>query len=221
MPTALRLDGPFGPRRSPRACARSLRRHESLRTRFDEREGARPGRSSCAAPASTVPLVDLAGLPGRPAAGAAAAAPARRRAGPSTSPADRCCAPPWCASPAPLALLALVPRSSAGRSTLLVTLHHIVSDGWSMGVLVRELAALYGAFAAGRPSPLPELAVQYADYAVWQRALAAGRGAGGELACWRGSSAGAPAVRAADRPAAAGRAAASAAAARPAALPAA
>ena len=48
-------------------------------------------------------------------------------------------------------------------------MHHIVSDGWSMGVLMRELAALYAAFAAGRPSPLPALPVQYADYAVWQR----------------------------------------------------
>ena len=57
-------------------------------------------------------------------------------------------------------------------------MHHIVSDGWSMGVLVRELAALYAAFAPGQPSPLPELPVQYADYAVWQRAVAAGRGAG-------------------------------------------
>ena len=48
-------------------------------------------------------------------------------------------------------------------------MHHIVSDGWSMGVLVRELGALYEAFSAGQPSPLPELPVQYADYAVWQR----------------------------------------------------
>ena len=61
---------------------------------------------------------------------------------------------------------------------LLLTMHHIVSDGWSLGVLVRELAALYEAFAAGEPSPLPELPVQYADYAVWQRELAPGRGAG-------------------------------------------
>ena len=53
---------------------------------------------------------------------------------------------------------------------LLVTMHHIVSDGWSMrSVLPGELRRLYAAFSQGRPSPLPELAVQYADYAVWQR----------------------------------------------------
>ncbi|MBA2675395.1 non-ribosomal peptide synthetase [Ramlibacter sp.] len=52
---------------------------------------------------------------------------------------------------------------------LLITMHHIVSDGWSLGVLTRELGALYAAFAEGRPDPLPPLAIQYADYAAWQR----------------------------------------------------
>ena len=52
---------------------------------------------------------------------------------------------------------------------LLVTLHHIISDGWSLGVLMHELAILYDAFAAGKPSPLPALPIQYADFAAWQR----------------------------------------------------
>ncbi|HEX9983146.1 MAG TPA: amino acid adenylation domain-containing protein [Thermoanaerobaculia bacterium] len=52
---------------------------------------------------------------------------------------------------------------------LLLTMHHIVSDGWSTGVLIRELGTLYGAFAEGRSSPLPDLPIQYADYAAWQR----------------------------------------------------
>ncbi|WP_412770500.1 condensation domain-containing protein, partial [Ralstonia solanacearum] len=52
---------------------------------------------------------------------------------------------------------------------LLITMHHIVSDGWSQGVLARELGALYEAYRAGKDDPLPALPIQYADYAVWQR----------------------------------------------------
>src|SRR4029453_6743435 len=58
---------------------------------------------------------------------------------------------------------------------LLVMLHHIISDGWSLGVLMHELAILYDAFAAGAPSPLPELPMQYADFAAWQRQWQIGR----------------------------------------------
>ena len=53
-----------------------------------------------------------------------------------------------------------------------MTMHHIVADAWSFGVLIREASVLYGAFSRGLPSPLPELALQYADYAAWQRAMA-------------------------------------------------
>ena len=60
-------------------------------------------------------------------------------------------------------------RLAGSEHIALVTMHHIVSDGWSMNVFVRELAVLYAAFSAGRPSPLPPLPIQYADYAEWQR----------------------------------------------------
>ncbi len=66
-------------------------------------------------------------------------------------------------------------------------MNHIVSDGWSMGLLVRELAILYGAFSRGEPSPLPPLPIQYADFAVWQRAHLAGEALEAQLAWWRGS----------------------------------
>lgn len=52
---------------------------------------------------------------------------------------------------------------------LLLTLHHIVADGWSLGVLLRELGVIYSAFSSEQPSPLPELPIQYADYAIWQQ----------------------------------------------------
>src|SRR5216684_6577848 len=68
---------------------------------------------------------------------------------------------------------------------LLVTMHHIVSDGWSMGVLVREVAALYEAFVKGEESPLPELKIQYADYAVWQREWLQGEVLEEQLKYWR------------------------------------
>ncbi|MFL6285965.1 MAG: condensation domain-containing protein, partial [Pyrinomonadaceae bacterium] len=67
----------------------------------------------------------------------------------------------------------------------LLTMHHIVSDGWSMGVLVREVAALYEAYSEGRESPLAELPVQYADYAVWQRGWLTGEVLERQLSYWR------------------------------------
>ena len=60
-------------------------------------------------------------------------------------------------------------RLGEEEHVLLLIVHHIVSDGWSVGVLVRELGVLYEAYAAGKESPLPELPIQYADYAEWQR----------------------------------------------------
>src|SRR6185369_15018342 len=77
---------------------------------------------------------------------------------------------------------------------LLVSMHHVISDGWSMGVLVREIAALHQAFAQGQPSPLPELPVQYADFAVWQRGWLQGGELEAQTAYWTGRLAGAPQV---------------------------
>ncbi len=71
-------------------------------------------------------------------------------------------------------------------------MHHIVADGWSIGLLLTEVTALYAAFAADRPSPLAPLPVQYADYAAWQRERLTGETLEGELAYWRQRLAGAP-----------------------------
>ncbi|HEX8619554.1 MAG TPA: amino acid adenylation domain-containing protein, partial [Thermoanaerobaculia bacterium] len=79
----------------------------------------------------------------------------------------------------------LLVQLDARDHVLLLTMHHIVSDGWSTSVLSRELGALYGAFAEGRPSPLPELPIQYSDFAAWQRRLLDGdRGREVQLRHW-------------------------------------
>ena len=77
---------------------------------------------------------------------------------------------------------------------MLLTMHHIVSDGWSMGVLLNEVAALYAAFSRGEPSPLAEPVIQYADYAVWQREWLQGEVLDKQVSYWRQHLEGAPAL---------------------------
>lgn len=76
-------------------------------------------------------------------------------------------------------------RLGENDHVLLLLIHHIASDGWSMGILSRELAALYGAFSTGKPYPLPELPIQYADFAVWQRQWFRGEVLETQLSYWR------------------------------------
>ncbi|MGF1488110.1 MAG: amino acid adenylation domain-containing protein, partial [Prochloraceae cyanobacterium] len=75
---------------------------------------------------------------------------------------------------------------------LLITIHHIICDGWSIGVFIKELSSLYQAFAAEQPSPLPELPIQYADYAVWQRESLSGELLETQLNYWKKQLSGAP-----------------------------
>ncbi len=83
-------------------------------------------------------------------------------------------------------------RLGETEHVLLVTIHHIISDGWSVGVFVRELAALYEAYTAGRPSPLQELSIQYADFAAWQRDWLQGERLEEQLSYWRAQLSDAP-----------------------------
>ena len=80
------------------------------------------------------------------------------------------------------------------ESVLLLVLHHIISDGWSLNVLLAELSQLYAAFEQQQPSPLPELPVQYADFALWQRQWLQGEVLDELLAYWKEQLAGAPAL---------------------------
>src|ERR1051326_8287216 len=77
---------------------------------------------------------------------------------------------------------------------LLITMHHIVSDEWSLGIFLNELNTLYAAFREGQSDPLPELEAQYADYAVWQRQLIEGEKLQQQAEYWKGALAGAPAL---------------------------
>ncbi|MEH2503273.1 amino acid adenylation domain-containing protein [Bradyrhizobium sp. AZCC 1578] len=85
-------------------------------------------------------------------------------------------------------------RTAEKKYLFLLTQHHIISDGWSMGVLVRELGALYRAFTAGQNDPLPPLAIQYPDYAAWQRQWLTGERLQRQVDYWRQALAGAAAV---------------------------
>jgi phthiocerol/phenolphthiocerol synthesis type-I polyketide synthase E len=139
-----------------RCLADAARRHETLRTLFVERDGGAVQRVLAAAPPPRLPLVDLSALPASRGGAAAEglAALAARQAFDLTR--------------LPL-FAAQLYRLSAERHLLALTMHHIISDGWSIGVLLGEMAASYRAFAAAAPAALPALPVQYADYAVWQR----------------------------------------------------
>ncbi len=187
IPSAVRLSGSLAVPALAACLSEIARRHEVLRTRFIAVEGG--PRQVVAAPAPVaLPVVDLAALP------------PRRRAAEARILLAAEAARPFDLARGPVARALLV-RLGEAEHDLAVTLHHIVSDGWSMGVLVGELSALYRAFLAGRPSPLPELAVQYGDFAVWQRGWLAGEVLERELAYWRRKLVGAPhALELGDRP---------------------
>ncbi|HEY4575482.1 MAG TPA: condensation domain-containing protein, partial [Thermoanaerobaculia bacterium] len=171
LASALRLEGVLDAAALAGALSGLARRHESLRTTFGEEDGE--PRLVIAEPAPLpLPVVDLAGLPAAPRE-----AEARRIV---TAEARR----PYDLARGPLARAALL-RLAEREHALFYGMHHIVSDGWSLGVLMREIGALYAAFAAGRPSPLAELPEQYADYAAWQRRWLAGEVLAAEIAYWR------------------------------------
>ncbi len=165
-----------------------VRRHEVLRSAFRVVGGGPAQIPAASAPPGTA-LVDLASLP--------AATREREAARLAAEEARR----PFSLDRPPL-LRSLLVRLGAAESLLLVTLHHIVSDAWSRGVLLGELAALYGAARRREATPLPPLAVQYGDFAVWQRRWLAGEALEVRLAWWRQRLAGAPALLdlPADRP---------------------
>ncbi|MGQ0634992.1 MAG: amino acid adenylation domain-containing protein [Planctomycetaceae bacterium] len=168
----------------PAALERSLqeivRRHEALRTTFRSRDG-QPIQVIVADAEFHLALADLRALPE-----SERETEARRLA---REEVDR----PFDLS-RDLMLRARLIRLTDSEHLFVLTMHHIASDGWSFGILWRELEALYAAFSAGRSSPLPAVPVQYADYAVWQRGWLQGEVLNRQIAYWKECLAGAPAI---------------------------
>ncbi|MFP2930664.1 amino acid adenylation domain-containing protein, partial [Pyxidicoccus sp. 3LG] len=178
IPTGLRLTGTLDAGALERAFTEVVRRHEALRTTFVSVGGQ---AAQHIAPPAAFPLatVDLTALP----AGTREAEVRRIVSAEAVRPFDLARGP---------LLRATLLKLEAGEHVLLLVMHHIISDGWSMGVLVREVTALYAAFTSGRPSPLPELPVQYADFSAWQRGWLQGAALDAQLGWWREQLEGAP-----------------------------
>ncbi|HET8841971.1 MAG TPA: amino acid adenylation domain-containing protein, partial [Ktedonobacteraceae bacterium] len=155
LPVAVRLDGILDVDAFERSLSELVRRHEILRTTFPEQEGA-PLQVIHPANGFPLPHLDLSEWPDQKSE-----VEIQRLA---EAEAER----PFDLERGPL-LRGWLLRLGPQEHVLLLTMHHIVSDGWSNAVIVGELTTLYGAYHAGRPSPLPELPIQYADFAAWQR----------------------------------------------------
>ncbi|HEV7905478.1 MAG TPA: amino acid adenylation domain-containing protein [Pyrinomonadaceae bacterium] len=181
LPTPVRLRGRLDIAALQQTLGEIIRRHESLRTTFAAGES---GTVQVINPASPVSLevVDVSELPEterEERASELIAAEAKQ---------------PFDLARGPLVRAGLL-RLSEEDHVLTLTMHHIVNDGWSQGILIREIATLYEAFAHGRPSPLAELEIQYADYAHWQRRWLQGEVLDEQLAYWKQKLAGVPVLQ--------------------------
>ncbi|WNG57420.1 amino acid adenylation domain-containing protein [Archangium gephyra] len=178
VPTALKLEGALDVPALENSLSALVRRHESLHTTFHSERG-QPLQVITPPESPPLQVVDLRSLP-----------TARREAEVrklTTQEARQ----PFDLGRGPL-LRALLLRVGEHQHVLMITLHHIISDGWSMGVLVRELATFYQAFSQGLPASLPELPLQYADYSAWQHDWLQGEVLEKQLGWWRQQLADAP-----------------------------
>ncbi|WP_199511575.1 non-ribosomal peptide synthetase [Nucisporomicrobium flavum] len=178
---AVRLTGPLDPAALQAAVTALVGRHESLRTRLVARDGR--AVQVIDEPAEVkLPVTDLSGL----------AEPEREQR--YRQEIGQEAARPFTLEHGPLLRLLLV-KLAEEQQVLVITVHHTVFDGWSFGVLVGELSALYEARVAGRPAQLPELAIQFADYAVWERERLRGQALEELQEYWRSTLAGAPVLQ--------------------------
>ena len=180
VPCAIRIGGPLDVRALEQSINEIIRRHESLRTRFAV-SGAQPVQVIVPTLTIPMPVRDLEELPL-----AEREAEAARLAGEEARRSFNLGAGPL--------VRASVLRLAPEQHVLLLNIHHIASDETSRDIIQRELVSLYEAFAQGKPSPLPELKTQYADYAAWQRGWLQNGSLERELAHWRSRLEDAPAV---------------------------
>ena len=180
IPAPFQLLGPLDVAALESALSEVVRRHEALRVTIVRRDGTLRQVTAPATPV-TLPRIDLSALP--PELRTAEAAHLGREIG--KLPFDLATGPLWRA-----VLLRLGSEVESEAHRFVPVLHHIVFDGWSADILERELAALYEAFAAGRPSPLPPLPLQYPDFAVWQRRRLTDEALAPSLDWWRQQLAG-------------------------------
>jgi amino acid adenylation domain-containing protein len=179
IPALLRLSGPLDRGALERALAEIIRRHETLRTVFLTVDGE-PMQEVLPEAAFALTVTDLRDVPEREArAYEMALADARR---PFNLAAD------------PMLRAALLQLDET-EHLLVVTIHHIASDGWSIGIFEHELSALYQAFAAGRPAPLPDLPIRYTDFAAWQRTWLQSGVMAEQLGYWQRQLAGLPVLQ--------------------------
>ena len=155
-----------------------VRRHEILRTNFRAVDGF-PVRAIAPALELKLTIIDLQHLP------------AEKRLKEVQRLGLHDVQHPFDLANDPLIRLTLV-QLAPEDYVLLLTMHHIITDGWSMGVFYHELEALYRAYVFGKPSPLPELSIQYADFAGWQRQWLTPQRLGSQLDYWKHQLAGAP-----------------------------
>ncbi|WP_460091207.1 non-ribosomal peptide synthase/polyketide synthase [Pseudomonas sp. S2_E02] len=179
IPIGLRLRGQLNEHALQQALARIVARHETLRSRFAQFNDQ---AQVLIAPVDSGLLLRVEDLRQHPQADQTLAALIQGEAsGPFDLQDDAL-------------IRGRLVRLADDHHVLLLTLHHIISDGWSMGVLTRELMALYQAFSHGQPDPLPPLALQYTDYAVWQRRWLSGEVLERQSEYWQQTLAGAPAL---------------------------
>ncbi|MEH2385069.1 MAG: amino acid adenylation domain-containing protein [Nostoc sp.] len=171
IPLALHLIGSLNKAALEQTFNEIVRRHEALRTTVVMQSG-QPVQVINPTLTITLPVIDL-----RQLSQAEREIQARRL---TTQEAQR----PFNLSTDSLLQLKLLWLDKT-EYILLLTMHHIVSDGWSIGVLIQEIAALYTAFSSNQPSPLPELTIQYADFAYWQRQWLQGEVLEKQLAYWQ------------------------------------